>query len=125
MDPDDKLEKKVQAYASIAQENPNVDIGALMLNALDAQSRNLVSGGAKKWAYFISVGAPPFGLLFAVRYFFDDKDDARQVAWVCIILTAVSLLVYYIGYKLFFSTAGISPQQIEQIKPSDIQQLYQ
>ena len=104
MDIDDKLAKKVDLYASVAKENPNVDIGALMLNALETQNRNLVSGKAKKWAYLVSIGAPPFGLLFAVKYFFDDKDDADSVAWVCVILTAFSLLIYYVGYKLFFST---------------------
>jgi hypothetical protein len=125
LDPDDKLAKKVDLYASVAKENPNVDIGALMLNALETQNRNMVSAKAKKWAYLVSIGAPPFGLLFAVKYFFDDKDDADSVAWVCLILTAFSLLIYYVGYKLFFSTAGVTPQQIEQIKPSDIQQIYQ
>jgi hypothetical protein len=125
MDSDDKLAKKVELYSSVAKENPDVNIGALMINALQTQSQNMVSAKTKRWAYLISIGVPPFGLLFALKYFFDDQDDAQSVAWTCVVLTIIACIIYYISYKLFFSTAGVTPQQIEQIKPSDIRQLYQ
>ena len=79
----------------------------------------------QRGAYLISIGLPPLGLLFAVYYFFDNRDDARQVAWTCVVLTAVALVVFYFTFKLFFSASGVNPEQLQQIKPSDIQQLYQ
>jgi len=125
MDVDDQLSKKIDIYKDLAKENPNVDVAMLMVNALTNQKQNVVSTKAKRWAYLISIGVPPFGIIFAVKYFFGDQDDARQVAWTCVILTIISLIVIYFIGKLLFNSAGITPSQIEQIKPSDIQQIYQ
>lgn len=125
LDSDNKLNQKIELYQNLGKENPNVDVSMLMLNALEHQRQNMVSDKAKHWAYLISISLPPFGMIFAAKFFFGDEDDARQVAWICVILTAVSLLIFYFGAKLLFNTAGVSPQQIEQIKPSDIQQVLQ
>ena len=122
---EEKLEKQVEDYSKIAKENPNVDIGLLMASALQNQKSNAVTPKAKRWAYLVSVGLPPFGLLFALRYYFAEQDDAKQVAWVCVILTVVSVFIFWLSAKLFFSGSGASLEQIQQIKPSDIQQLYQ
>jgi hypothetical protein len=122
---DKKLEQTIGEYQQVAKENPKVDLGLLMLNALQNQKNNLVSGKVKRWAYLISLGVPPFGIFFAAKYFFSDEDDAVTVAWMCVILTLVSLALLYFGAKLMFSGTGTSPQQIEQIKPSDIFQLTQ
>lgn len=126
MDADEQLAKQVQEYQSLAQENPNINVGMLMMNALSSQKQNLVSIKSKRWAYTISLGAPPFGFLFALKYYaFSDEDDAKQVAWTCIILTVVSVLMFWLASKLLLSGSGTSLQQIQQIKPSDIQQLGQ
>ena len=125
MDSDKKLEQQINEYQAIAKENPNVNVGLLMMNALQNQQKNLVLPKAKKWAYLISIGVPPLGLLFALKYFFDEKDDAKQTAWVCIILTAISLLIFWLTAKLLFSGSDTSLEQIHQIKPSDIMQLTQ
>jgi len=97
----------------------------LMANALQNQRTNTVSAKAKHWAYLIAVGVPPFGLFFAAKYYMSDEDDAKEVGRMCIILTVISVVMFFAFGKLFFSSAGVTPQQIEQIKPSDIQQLYQ
>lgn len=124
--PDDKkLEEQLKMYQEAAKGNKNVDIAALMLNALEKQEANTVSPKTKKWAYIISLGAPPFGLLFALKYYFSEESDARSVATTCVLLTVVALLGVYVFFKLIFAGSPISPQQIEQIKPSDIQQLTQ
>lgn len=125
MNTDKDLEKKIELYQSAAKNNPNVDVGMLMLNALQNEGKNKVSSKLKKWAYLISIGAPPFGLLFALKFFFDDEDDARDVAWICVTLTAVSLLLFVVGAKLLFSGSGTSLQQIQQITPQQIQELGQ
>jgi hypothetical protein len=125
MDPDGQLAKKVSLYQEVAKENPNVNVGLLMVNALENQRQNMVSAKGKHWAYLISIGAPPLGLLCALRYFLGDEDDASQTAWTCVILTALGILMFYVSYKLFFASTNVTPQQIEQIKPSDIMQLTQ
>lgn len=125
MSADEQLSKQIEEYQKVAKENPNVDVALLMTNALLSQKQNSVSAKAKRWAYLISIGVPPFGFLFALKYFWSDEDDARNVAWVCVVLTIIAVAMFWIGGKLLLSGSGTSVQQIEQIKPSDIQQLYQ
>jgi hypothetical protein len=127
MDPDDKLAKKVEVYQNLAKENPNINVAMLMANALSNEKLNVVSAGAKKWAYLISVCLPPLGFFIAIKYyFFDTNDDAKSVAYACVFLTTISLLVIWGTGKLFSGgTTSSSLQQIEQIKPSDIQQILQ
>ena len=122
---ENELEKKVADYVAVAKENKNVDVAALMLNALQTEDQNLLSSKTKKWAYLVSVGAPPFGLFFAAWFYFSDKSDGKRAAWVCIALTAVAIAGFLILMKVFFVSSGASVSQIEQIKPSDIMQLSQ
>ncbi len=119
------LEQKVSQYAELAKENKNVDVATLMLNALQTEDQNLLSAKSKRWGYLISISAPPLGLGFAIYFLLSDKSDAKKAALICTILTAVSLIIFFITMKLFFSTAGVSVQQIQQIKPSDIYQITQ
>ena len=125
MDADKDLEKKIELYQSVAKDSPNVDMGMLMLNALQNEDKNRVSGKWKKWSYVISLTAPPFGLLFALKFFYSDEDDARDVAWMCVTLTAVGVLLFAITMKVLFSATGANLQQIQQITPQQIQELGQ
>ena len=126
MDPDDQLAKKVNIYQELGKADPKIDVGMLMINALQNQRQNMVSAKAKRWLYLISISVPPVGLLFWLYYYFSsDKEDAKSVAWICFILTIVCLLAFWIMWVMLFSAAGTTPQQIEQIKPSDIQQILQ
>src|ERR1700691_5481934 len=110
LDSDQELAKKIESYQALGKENPNVDVSMLMMNALNTQSQNSVSTKAKRWAYLISISAPPIGLLWAAKYyFFSDEDDAKQVAWICILLTFGAILAFYIGYKLFFASTNVTP----------------
>ncbi len=125
MDQDKDLEKKINLYQDVAKDNPNVDVGMLMLNALQNEDKNKVSSKMKRWSYLISLSAPPFGLLFALKLYFSDEDDAKDVAWMCVTLTAVSILLFAIGAKMLFSSSGASVSQIEKITPQQIQELGQ
>jgi hypothetical protein len=118
-----KLADQVSEIHQLAKENKNIDVAALMLNALESHTSNLVPAKQKRLAYLVSIGVPPFGLLFALKFFFSDYDDARQTAYTCIALTMVCIGVVYFFSKSLLSTAGVTPQQIEQIKPGDIYQL--
>ena len=117
---EDKLAKQVEEYAKIAKENPNVNVGLLMMNALQTEKQNNVSSKAKWWVYTISSSIPMSGFLFAFYYYFKDEDDAKQVAWIAIFLTLLSLLMYWILGKAAFSGSGASIQQIQQITPAEI-----
>jgi hypothetical protein len=125
MDADKDLTKKIELYQSAAKANPNVDVGMLMLNALQNEDKNKVSSKMKHWAYLVSVSAPPFGLFFALKLFFSDEDDTKDVAWMCVTLTAVSLVVFIIGAKALFTSSGANVSQIEKITPQQIQELGQ
>jgi hypothetical protein len=95
------------------------------MNALQQQETNKLSDKQKRWAYLISLGAPPFGLIFAVKFYLSGKEDGEQAAWICGALTAVSILLFVLLGKVILSSSGTSLKQIEQIKPADIQQLTQ
>ncbi|HVY67936.1 MAG TPA: hypothetical protein VHA30_03530 [Patescibacteria group bacterium] len=123
--PEQKLAQEFDEYQKVGKDNPNVDVGMLMLNALQNSKDHAVPAKTKRWAYLVSIGVPPFGFLFALKFFLDDRDDARDVAWTCIILTVISVFAFWLLGKIMLSGSGTSVQQIEQIKPSDIQQLTQ
>jgi hypothetical protein len=125
MDQEKKIEAQLNSYQELAKQNKDIDLTGLMMNALQNSEANYLSRRQKRWAYLVSIGLPPFGLLFAVKFFMSDKDDAKSAAWTCVILTIFSILAFYFFSKILFSSAGISPTQLQQIKPSDVQQLYQ
>jgi hypothetical protein len=125
MDSEEKLTEQIREYEAVAKENKDVDVATLMLSALQKQDQNMVSSSAKRWAYFISIGVPPFGLLFAIKYYFSDELDAKTVAKVCLVLTLVAIFGFILFSKMLFSGSGVSPSQIENIKPSDIYELTQ
>ena len=125
MPEDTKLEKQVSEYAALAKENPNIDAASLMINAMSQQGHS-VSPRAKHWAYLISIGMPPLGLLFALKYYvFSDEDDAKTVALICIALTVVSVAFFWLIGSMMLSGSGTSLQQIQQINPKMIQQTLQ
>jgi hypothetical protein len=122
----DKLEQQVSEYAKLAKEDKNIDVASLMLNAIQNDNKNVVSGKMKKWAYLVSVGAPPFGLLFALKFYvFSEEDDAKSVANVCVILTVISIALFLILGNIFISSSGTSVKQIEQITPKEIHDTFQ
>ena len=125
MDSEERLSQQIETIRQAGEENKNIDVSTLMLAALERHERNTVSAKSKRWAYLVSLGFPPLGLLFSLKYYFSDEDDAKHVALMCVILTAFSIFIFLITVKLMFSGSGASIQQIEQIKPSDIYQLTQ
>jgi len=120
-----KLEKTIEEYSKLGKENKNIDVASLMLSALKNEKQNEASPKMKRWAYLVSLGLPPLGLLFALKFYFGDEDDARKTAYICVLLTIASFILLWWTSKLVFTSSGTSVQQIEQIKPSDIYQLTQ
>lgn len=120
----DKLEKQFKIYAELAKDK-KIDVASLMIHALDTKDANLLSSGQKRWAYIISLGLPPFGLLYALKFWFSGKDDGQDAAWICLVLTAISVMLMVILTKMMFSGTTGQLEQIQQLKPQDIQQLYE
>lgn len=121
---DEKLEQIVSEYAELAKDK-NIDASALLINALEQQDKNHIPQKTKRWAYLISIGLPPFGLLFAAWFYFGDKDDGKTAAIACVVLTIVSSIIGYLLLKATLSGSGVTPAQLQQIKPADIYELNQ
>jgi hypothetical protein len=121
------LEKQIETYAALAKEDKNIDVASLMIHALDSNSKDadMLSAGQKRWAYIIALGAPPFGLFFALKFWFSGKDDGQDAALICVVLTAVSVMILVILTKVLFSGGSAQLDQIQQIKPQDVRQLYE
>ena len=122
---EEKLAKELETYKELAKQDKKIDVASLMITALEKQQSNNLSDKEKRWAYLISLVAPPFGLLFAVKFYFSGKDDGEQAAWICGILTAVSILLAVLFVKVLSTSSGLNINQIQQIKPSDIHDLTQ
>ena len=121
---DQKLDEIVTEYADLAKDK-NIDVAALMMNALKQADENRLSSKTKRWAYLISLGIPPLGLGFALWFCFSDKSDGKSAAIACVLLTVFSIIGSIIFINMFFSGSGTSVEQIQQIKPADIYELTQ
>ena len=119
---DQKLEQIVNEYAELAKDK-NIDASALLINALEQRDNNRIATNTKRWAYLISIGVPPLGLLFAAWFYFGDKDDGQTAAIACIILTVVSSVIGILLIKSMLSGSGVTPQQLQEIKPADVYEL--
>ena len=125
MDPEKKLEGQIKEIKQLVATGKKVDTTALMMNVLANQRQNPVTTREKRRAYLVSVFLPPFGLLYAFKFYFDARSDARRVALICVILTATVVFFAWLILQALLSGTGVDLQQIEQINPSDIQQLLQ
>lgn len=123
-DTEEKMSKKIQDYRDLAKQDKNIDVAALALNALqaDLQPESVKSA---RWAYVISLGLPPLGLLVAVKYFLDGTDRAKSIAWTCVVLTFVSITLTILTFNFMLSGSNVSVDQIKQINPQDLQELLQ
>ncbi|MBI3231701.1 MAG: hypothetical protein HYZ51_01310 [Candidatus Doudnabacteria bacterium] len=120
---DEDLSKKLETYQGIAKENPSVNVNMLMMNALEQENQKLKTSKSHKWAYMVSIGLPPFGLLFALKYYLSGDKEEQTAGNICVALTAVAVLMFYIFSKALFSGSGASIEQIQKITPQDVMQL--
>jgi len=117
--------QRLKDYGAAAAKSEGVDRAALAIAALEAaQFENHVTPKMKKWAYIISLGLPPLGLVFAGWYYFSDKTDGKRVATICAALTLVGGLILW--FSVASLTSSLTPQTVDQfknIKPEDINSL--
>ncbi len=117
MDREEKLAQDIAKVRQLAKENEGIDANMLVMNALKIPGGQFVSARTKRWAFLISLAVPPFGLLFAVKYFLSSETDAKTVGWICVGLTVFSTLLAWITFS--FMLSGTSLEQIQQINPND------
>lgn len=122
MNQDKKIEESLSEIQALGKEDKNVDVAKLMMYSLD-QKRNFVSAKKKYWAYIISLSLPPVGLLLALKYYFDEEEDARSLAKMCVLITIFALLLAWFSLKAIFSGTGTSLNQIQQVNLNDYRDL--
>jgi len=123
MDQDKKIEERISQFQALGKEDKNVDVAKLMMFSLENKG-NVVSAKKKRWAYIVSLSLPPVGFLLALKYYFDDEDDARHVANMCVAITIAALLLVWISFRMLSSgPTGTELNQIQQINPKDLQDL--
>ena len=122
---EEKLAKQFEEFHKLAQADKKIDVAGLMINSLQSHEKNSLPDKSKRWAYLISIGLPPFGLIFAAKFYYSGKDDGEETALICVFLTVLSIFLFLLLGKVLLSSAGTSVNQIYNIKPSDIQQLIQ
>ena len=122
MDPQKQLESQIEQYKQLAKENPNIDLSTLALSAFQNLNgeQNFLTKKEKHWGYLISIGAPPFGLIFALKFYLSGKNDGKSTAWICVALTIFSIVSFAILFQVTLSSSGTSLNQIRQITPQEI-----
>lgn len=125
MDKEEELAKELNEYQKLGEKDKNIDVSTLVSETIQHYEQNLVPAKQKKWAYLLSVFLPPIGVLFAIGYYLSDKTDAKHVANVCLILTVVLVVFYWLMFKAILSSSGVDLNQLQQVNPQDLQELLQ
>jgi hypothetical protein len=120
---EEKLAREIKELHELAKANKKIDVASLMINALQKHQANLLPVNEKRWAYLISLAVPPLGLLFAAKFYLSDKDDAKEAALMCLLLTAVSILFAVLFFKIITGSAGSNIEKIPEVKPQDFEEL--
>lgn len=121
---DQDLAKQLQAYKEVAATNKNVDITALMLNALEKEQANKLPAKQKRIAYFVSLAFPPFGLIYAIKFYFSGAEDGKKAALYCALLTIFVIVITTIFLNVIVSSSGTSVEQLQQA-PAQLRSLYE
>ena len=125
MSKEDDLQKKLEYYQELAKNDKNIDISALMLNEFQTvhEDDKQLSHSSKRWGYTISLLAPPFGFIFAVKFWFSGKEDGRTAALICIALTVFSLTAITWFMNSVLAGVGFDLNQLEEVQNTDFESL--
>ena len=121
---DKQVEEIVKEYADLAKDK-NIDVSALMMNALAQQDQNRLNPKHRRWAYLVSLLFPPVGFLLAVYFYFKSETDAKVTAYWCVGLTTFSIVLSILFFYVILSSSGVSVELIRQIDPNEIYELTQ
>lgn len=119
-----ELADQIKNLQAIKKQNKEVDVSSLALSALQNYQVSMLTPKEKRIAYLVSLGLPPAGLFYAAKFFFSDKSDGKTAAYMCLVLTLVSVIAFFAFSGALFSGSGLTPAQIKQA-PADWQSLVQ
>jgi hypothetical protein len=122
---EEELANQLKQYQDLKKQDAKIDVASLAIAAIQAHEANVLTAKEKRWGYLVALALPPFGLLYSLKFYFSGKTDGKTAAWMCVGLTVASVVLFLLILKLMLSGSGTNLEQIEQIKPSDIQQLVQ
>ena len=111
---EEELAKHIQNLQELKKGDAKIDVATLALSALANQQENSLSPKEKRWGYLISLALPPFGLLFAFKFYTSNKSDGKTAAYMCAALTAVSIIVTFAFMGILIKSSGLSSSQIQQ-----------
>ncbi|MBX4204670.1 MAG: hypothetical protein KW788_00600 [Candidatus Doudnabacteria bacterium] len=121
---EDELAKQIKQYKDLHSANKEIDVASLAMAALSGANDQMLTSKEKRWGYMVSLAVPPFGLLYAVKFFTSGKSDGKTAAYVCLGLTVASIALLLLTTNLMFSSTGLTVDQLKQA-PGQYQELVQ
>jgi hypothetical protein len=120
-----QLQEELKAYSELAKKDKGIDVASLMMQALEKRTveTDEIALNQKRLGYVVSIGAPPFGLLFAFKFYFSGKSDGKHAAIICVVLTIIAIISVAVIFRTLPSRSGLNAGQLQQINSQDIQQL--
>ncbi len=125
MESEQSVSAKIAQYKELGDKNKNINVAALMINALEQSRREEIAQKKRSRAYIVSVTLPPLGLFFAAWYWFSGREEGRRVAKICLILTAISGALAW-GLTALISSSMTADQtaQLQTFRPEDVTSLF-
>lgn len=121
---EEELAHQLRQYTELKKENKDIDVAALALAALRSHEANMLTPKEKRIGYLVSLAVPPVGLFYAVKFYASGKDDAKTAAYMCLGLTAASIILFIVLANVMFAGSGLSVDQLKSA-PKQYQELLQ
>ena len=103
-----------------AAEDSQVNVQEAVKILFEQNKADYLPSALKVRVYLISFFFPPFGLYYAVKFwFFRTEQDARKTAWICLGITIATFLLIGAVMQILVS----SLPQLKQVGPEQIQEL--
>ncbi|MDP3740982.1 MAG: hypothetical protein Q8R08_01485 [bacterium] len=118
---EEKITAEIAEIQKLAKENKDIDANALIANIMARYQNTAEQLGAaqKTKSYLVSLLLPPFGIYYVIKFFIQGGTDARRVAWICLAITVLSILVTWSLSKTILSsfadTGIITPGQLQEL----------
>lgn len=116
---EERLNAKLEKIREIARESPGIDEKRLLEDLLLQDKDDYLPASLKTRAYIVSLLFFPFGLYYAVKFFFRAELDARKAAYICLGITVIVFIIGLVAARAVFS----SVPELDQLSPNQINDL--